>query len=357
MHPYTSAPTRAFWSRSVSRDLDVTTFIERDEPMIRSGELTMSAGSCFAANLVPYLERAGLQYIRTEFQHPMYALVSTENLSYAKFSAGYGNIYTTRQLLQLLQRALGHFQPLETVFEQDGQFIDPFRPGLKYRARSKVEFKLLLQQHFTATLEAFRKCDVLIFTLGLTEAWVSRQDGSVYPACPGTIAGTFDPDLHMFVNFTVDEIAADFSRFLMLLRSINPNVRVILTVSPVPLVATATGQHVVPATIYSKSVLRVAAEQLVRTQKDVAYFPAFEIITGPQAPEDYFDPDRRNPSKKGIDEVMRAFLKVCGGLQSAASTQPAPVGPVGPSTSDVLSRLLVQVECEEAMADASPAIK
>jgi hypothetical protein len=40
------------------------------------------------------------------------------------------------------------------------------------------------------------------------------------------------------------------------------DLRIVLTVSPVPLVATVTGSHVVPATIYSKSVLRIAAQEI-----------------------------------------------------------------------------------------------
>ena len=43
----------------------------------------------------------------------------------------------------------------------------------------------------------------------------------------------------------------------------NPKARLVLTVSPVPLAATASGSHVLPATIYSKSVLRAAAQESV----------------------------------------------------------------------------------------------
>ena len=54
----------------------------------------------------------------------------------------------------------------------------------------------------------------------------------------------------------------------------------ILTVSPVPLVATAAGKHVLVATTYSKSVLRVACEEVCQKAADVMYFPSYEIITG-----------------------------------------------------------------------------
>jgi hypothetical protein len=84
---------------------------------------------------------------------------------------------------------------------------------------------------------------------------------------------------------------------------------VILTVSPVPLVATATDQHVLVATTYSKSVLRVAADKAERNFKNVIYFPAYEIVTGPHASSRYFEADRRNVTTEAVDHVMRVFFK------------------------------------------------
>ena len=52
-----------------------------------------------------------------------------------------------------------------------------------------------------------------------------------------------------------------------LLRDYNENMRFILTVSPVPLVATAGSEHVLAATLYSKSVLRAVAGFLPRPMR------------------------------------------------------------------------------------------
>src|ERR1019366_6005335 len=110
----------------------------------------------------------------------------------------------------------------KTAGMRTGSFVDPFRPGLKYAARSGPEFDALTAQHLAATAAAFQQCGVLIFTLGLTEAWVSKEDGSVFPSCPGTIAGTFDPAKHAFCNFKTGEIIADLNRFIAELRAVNP---------------------------------------------------------------------------------------------------------------------------------------
>jgi hypothetical protein len=349
MHPYQNAPDHCFWSRSVSSGFDVRQLVDHDGPLIRPGEPVASAGSCFASNLVPFLEGAGFEYLRTEGRNPAFSTVRPENLGYENFSAAYGNIYTPRQLLQLLRRCLGSFRPAEDRWHTNAGVIDPFRPGLRYHALTDREFDLLGAQHLLAVRRVFEQAKVFIFTLGLTEAWVSRLDGAVFPACPGTIAGTFDEARHAFVNFSVDDVTSDLDAFVTELCALNRRVRIILTVSPVPLVATATGKHVLPSSTYSKAVLRTSAEEIVRRHACVSYFPAFEIVTGPQAPDTYLEADRRSVTQEAIATVMTAFLAACETADEAARMVNAP-RKEGDSARR-LSRMLSQVECEEAMAD------
>ena len=69
-----------------------------------------------------------------------------------------------------------------------------------------------------------------------------------------------DPVLSVVVPlFNEQEVVRDITTSFDALRVINPDLRFLLTVSPVPLTATASGQHVLTATTYSKSVLRSAA--------------------------------------------------------------------------------------------------
>jgi hypothetical protein len=78
----------------------------------------------------------------------------------------------------------------------------------------------------------------------------------------------------------------------------------------------------------------------------VAYFPAYEFVTGPQAPHTFFEPDRRSVSKAGVAAVMeilsrllREAIPECRRLGSRASD---------PAAS--LTSALSEAECEEAMA-------
>jgi hypothetical protein len=355
-HPYRTLPDRAFWSRSVATGFSPADIYTGAPPLLATDRV-VSAGSCFASNLVIWIEGAGLEYVRTERPHPRLAHLP-ENLGYRNFSAAYGNIYTPRQLVQLLSRALGTFTPAEDRWRVGDVVIDPFRPGLKYPARSEREFEVLTAQHLAATRRAFAEATVFVFTLGLTEAWRSRIDGAVYPGAPGTIAGEFDVDRHEFHNFTVAEVTADLIEFVTTLRTINPKVRILLTVSPVPLVATATGEHVLTASTYSKSVLRVAAREAAAQLSNVAYFPAYELVLGPQAPESYLEPDRRNVSSEGVAAVMEALLASSGlnaHRRAPASTRVSAATARTATTDEQLRLLaltLAAAECDEALAES-----
>ncbi|KQP72103.1 GSCFA domain-containing protein [Methylobacterium sp. Leaf112] len=343
-HPYRGLPDRAFWGRAFAERSPHALVNPATDPLIPHDAAIMSVGSCFAANLVPFLERAGLHYLRTE---PLadWLRIPPEAMGYGRYSAAYGNVYTARQLLQLLRRACGTFAPQEDRWCEPDRIVDPYRPGLRYAARTEAEFEALTAQHLRLTRDAFARAGVLIVTLGLTEAWTAR-DGAVFPACPGTVAGRFDPARHRFVEFSCAEVTEDLAAFVADLRAFNPAVRIILTVSPVPLVATAGGRHVLEASTHAKAVLRVAAESVARGATDVIYFPAYEIVTGPQAPDTFFAPDRRNVSREGIAAVMRAFLAACG-RDPPGETDPAPSAtPV----SAVLSGAIAETECEEEMA-------
>ncbi len=350
-NPYRSLPDRAFWGRSVSAGFDPAQILTADGPLLRRGERLASMGSCFASNIVPHIEAAGYDYVRTEAPHPQFAHLP-ENLGYRNFSAAYGNVYTVRQMLQLVRRCLGLFAPVEDRWHEEGAVRDPFRPGLAYPAVSDAEFDAITAAHLAATREAFAQSDVVVLTLGLTEAWESAPDGAVFPTCPGTVAGRFDPRHHRFRNFTVAETVADLHGVVAAIRTIRPSARFIVTVSPVPLVATASGRHVLEATTYSKSVLRVAAGEVAASGSGITYFPAYEIVTGPQAPESYFEADRRSVSEEAVGAVMGALLSACedaGPAAPASATEPREDAAAAIAA---ISKRIAEAECDEALLDA-----
>jgi hypothetical protein len=309
-NPYVKAPGYRRWRQAIAQtapaEVDPVTALPFT---IARGDRIVSAGSCFAQHIQRHLLKNGFNYLITESAHPLLSAEMAENFGYGLYSARYGNIYTTRQLLQLLRRAFGSYHPADDRWEENGRYYDPYRPAVQAGGfATSTEFAVDREQHFAAVRRAFEAMDVFIFTLGLTECWVCVEDGAVYPMCPGTVAGRFEPSRHAFVNLTVAEVVADMQAFTEEVRRVNPGVRIVLTVSPVPLAATAVDRHVLVATTYSKSVLRVAAEELSKLP-GVAYFPAYEIVTGSFSRGRYFGDDLRAVTEEGVNQVMRLFFR------------------------------------------------
>ena len=91
-------------------------------------------------------------------------------------------------------------------------------------------------------------------------------------------------------------------------KNTNATPKFILTVSPVPLTATAVNQHVLISTIYSKSVLRAAAGEIYMRHEYVDYFPSYELITNAFFPTSHFEDNKRNVKSESVDLVMNAFF-------------------------------------------------
>lgn len=320
-HPYKSRPPRSHW-RSVSQashPLDIDGWYTKKFPI--SGLRIGTAGSCFAQHIGRELREKQFRYIDMEPAPAILHPSAHAEFGYGIYSARYGNVYTTRQLLQLLQRALGEFTPVETSWSCGGGQVDPFRPTIEPSPLQDVEeVDVMRKYHLGQVAKLFESIDVFVFTLGLTEAWIDARDGAVYPVAPGVAGGTFDPDIHKFINFAHHHVRADLEAFITRVRTINPAMRFLLTVSPVPLMATMTDQHVVAATMYSKSVLRAVAGVVAERYRFVDYFPSYEIIASPAMRGQFYNSDMRGVNRSGVEHVMRQFFKEHVPPSGAAST-------------------------------------
>ncbi len=312
-HPYVGLPDFQFWKRDPAvrngADLDPVT----DVPFVLGPtDKIVTAGSCFAQHVARYLNDSGYCHYIAEPAHPIVPAAVAATHNYGLFSARYGNIYTARQLWQLLQRAYGLFEPKQTIWTHpsgDG-YVDPFRPQIQPGGyETHAEIGADQNHHLAAVRDAIETMDCFVFTLGLTEAWQDKDDGAVYPLAPGVAGGQFDPDQHGFVNFDEVETYDDLNRALAFIRSKNPTVKFILTVSPVPLNATYEPRHVLASTTWSKSVLRIVAEKAARAFENTTYFPSFEIITSPHVRGAYYDETRREVTERGVAHVMGLFME------------------------------------------------
>jgi hypothetical protein len=310
MHPYLHIKDHQHWKRAMSLPAPGQVDIVTSSFAISPADKVATLGSCFAQHISRHLASVGCTYFVAEEAPADLSADQARARNYRVFSARYGNVYTIRQALQLFERAFGDFDPQDNIWTMDDTFVDPFRPTIEPGGfRSKECLLESRNLHLKAVKTLFLESDVIVFTLGLTEAWRSKLDGAVFPIAPGVNGGRYDSDLYEFVNFTVDECRSDLGSFIRRITAINSGVRFLLTVSPVPLMATYEQRHVWESTVLSKSTLRVAAAAAADTFRNVTYFPSFEVITSPAAGNLYYRDDLRQVTDVGVKHVMRLFSK------------------------------------------------
>jgi hypothetical protein len=307
-------------------------------------------GSCFAQHFSRELKSRGYGWFDAERAPDIFGEAVAKKYNYGVFSARTGNIYTAAVLRQWMRWTLGAESVPEEVWEKDGRYFDPFRPVIEPNGFESADEVRASRE---ATLRALRtiitETQRFVFTLGLTEGWVNRAKGYAYAACPGTVAGTFDPAQHAFKNYSYEEIHRDLSDVAGLIRAQNERLCILLTVSPVPLTATASGKHVLTATTYSKSVLRAVAGHLADTYKIVDYFPSYEIVTGTPFQGIFYEANKRSVSLDGVKFVMDSFFDA---LEQKFGKAPIPVRRVAPAARPPESDNDDDLVCEEIMLES-----
>jgi len=97
--------------------------------------------------------------------------------------------------------------------------------------------------------------------------------------------------------------------FILKLRTINPNVKILITVSPVHLAATHTKTNVLMASVESKMKLRLATTEILKQNKNVYYFPSLEYIFVLSQTGSLYGNNRRDVNELGVKLVMNMFSK------------------------------------------------
>ncbi len=352
-NPYASLPPTAFWRSGVAEPgLYGMSGLWRSRWRLPSDARFATYGSCFAQHISRALVANGIGWVDAEPAPARCPAPVATAFNYGVYSSRTGNIYSSAQLLHLVRLATGAADPAATeIWEDGGRYFDSLRPAIEPNGFSDPEEALLSR---LSMLRAFRRsvvrADIFVYTLGLTESWENAETGQPYPICPGTLTGRFDAAAHVFHNLGFAEIRAQLEEAFTLMRALNPGLRILLTVSPVPLTATKSGHHVLVATTHSKSILRAVAGELVAADPGTDYFPSYEIIAGAPARAGFFAPNMRSVVQAGVDQVMRHFF---AGLDLSA-----PAAHAGDAAAAIREDALnapmdaEELACEEAVLEA-----
>lgn len=189
---------------------------------------------------------------------------------------------------------------------------------------SKQELLLELNNQLDETNNALQKASHVIITLGT--AWVYRhiETDRIVANCHKNPQKIFLKEL-----LSVDDVTQSLHAILAMVKSVNPNVNVLLTVSPV--------RHLKDGFVEntrSKSHLLSGIHQIVDLRKKVYYFPSYEIVMDELRDYRFYKSDMVHPNQLAVDYIWNKFssvwfseeglstLKIVGNIQNKKAHKP-----------------------------------
>ncbi|MBM3301743.1 MAG: GSCFA domain-containing protein, partial [Deltaproteobacteria bacterium] len=307
VHPVHRFESWQVWPGSYDNPPADGTYPLPDKPHLRLSPATRiaSMGSCFAREIKTVLMREGYSYITEEVSHP----------ASRHASAAWERLYNTFSMCQIFEYTFGEWVPELRWWRtpRSGKIQDPYRRIIVYEDIEEADADF--ENHRACSRRALESAEVLILTLGLTEIWEDRYDGSVIclPSGPYVNEGG-DMSRYRFRVSRYAENLANLERIHQLMARYNPSCQIIVTVSPVHLWATFRGDSdVISASCNSKSTLRAVADEFASDHDNVHYFPAYEIasIYRPFMGEAIFAEGRENfhVNEQTIDCIMTRFFE------------------------------------------------
>tara|TARA_R100000908_G_C3753754_1_gene148094 strand:+ start:272 stop:1228 length:957 start_codon:yes stop_codon:yes gene_type:complete len=165
-----------------------------------------------------------------------------------------------------------------------------------------------IKNHIEESRKMFTSADVVIFTLGLTEIWESKKRNIVASTNPFKHYKL--PNDFKFRVSRFNENLENLKYSYEILKKHNKNLKFLVTVSPVHLLATYRDDlDVISASSNSKSTLRSVADEF-KDIDGVTYFPSYEIASiaaGLDGVNAF--PDNHHVSKKVVNHIMQTFNK------------------------------------------------
>jgi hypothetical protein len=236
------------------------------------GEPIFTIGSCFARNVEAELLARG-------FRIPMRQLFNTP--AFEGLAHEIVNNFGTPSIYNEFAWAFG-----EETFDEDKaivkvgenryadlHIVNSVRPG-------PLDDVLARRRGLMEATRTLVDCRVLVMTLGLAEVWWDEEAQAYLNTVPLPGVMKAMPERFSLHVLSFEECHHYLRRALdIAFKHGRDDLRVILTVSPVPMFATHRREDVLVANSYSKSVLRAVAEQIVTADERIVYFPSYESVT------------------------------------------------------------------------------
>jgi len=272
---------------------------------LRRDDKFYAIGSCFARGIESSLTG---HKITVESAAPEFAELQPANKELS--GLGFTNKYNTYSILNELRWALDP----DAVFPQESivqvtktTWYDPHtNPSLALADLAETLERRAMMQ---AVTKRIKHCRAVIVTLGLAEVWRDVKADVFINRTPIPSLFKTQPGRYEFHLTSFAENWANLEAIYALLTQYgHPDVRIVVTVSPVPLMNTFSTMDIVVANTWAKSLLRAVAQEWAAAHPNVDYFPSYEIVQSSDRAA-VWERDLRHVKGAGAHHIMELFLR------------------------------------------------
>jgi len=178
------------------------------------------------------------------------------------------------------------------LFEHEGMWHS-FYHHSRFSSPDKRKVIETINRSIVEGHEKLKSADFLFITFGTSWVYKNVEDESIVANCHKLPASKFRR-----FRLNVDEIVESYSHLLSSLNEFNPDLKIVLTVSPVR--HWKDGAH---GNQLSKSVLLLAIDELVSRFSNVDYLPSYELVMDDLRDYRFYAEDMLHPGSLAVDYI------------------------------------------------------
>ncbi len=251
-----------------------------------------------AINVQQMSHQQGVLLIGSCFSEHIYNKLN--NLKFTTKTNPFGIVFNPKSIALSINRILTkNYFTINDVFEKEGLWFC-FEAHTSIFKQTQIELVNSLNTTINEWYKNLKMTKWLIITVGSAYAYKHTEQQQIVANCHKLPHSIFEKQL-----LQSNDIVADYSILIGALRQINPELQIILTVSPV--------KHLRDGIIensLSKAILLQAVHQLVNQHTNCQYFPAYELVTDDLRDYRFYKADMAHPNDMAIDYVWQKFEEV-----------------------------------------------
>lgn len=256
-----------------------TEFIIEPNPLADINSRIFFAGSCFSENIFSLLHNAGFSCLKNPF----------------------GILFNPHSIARCIEKIATEYRFSAHDFTfQAGEFHSMLHHG-SFKNQDADVLAARINKLTEQAFEFISNADIAIITPGTAKVWQMRQPEMIVGNCHKIPEHEFKSRI-----LSESEIGKAYRDCIYYLRFINPNIRILFTISPVKHLRDGIQENLI-----SKSRLISALSALREEHPDILYFPSYEIQTEELRDHRFYAEDLAHPTLWATEYIFKRFCETC----------------------------------------------